>query len=111
MTGRLDASGARAAGCELTLTIPVPPGTEGPPATVECTVTVGNPSEAPALTLSAGLSASAGPTATVLDTCARSLAAWSAAPLPPLKGDGRAAHGNPGGRRRLVRGTRMVPRP
>ncbi|MEU7074257.1 SUKH-3 domain-containing protein [Streptomyces narbonensis] len=80
MTGRLDASGARAAGCELTLTIPAPPGTEGPPATVECAVTVGSPAEPPVLTLSAGLSASTGPTATVLDTCARSLAAWSVAP-------------------------------
>ncbi|MFF8839165.1 SUKH-3 domain-containing protein [Streptomyces sp. NPDC015130] len=81
MTGRLDAAGARAAGCELTLTVSVPPGTEGPSATVECTVTVGNPAEAPALDLAAGLSASAGPTATSLESCARSFAAWSGAPV------------------------------
>ncbi|MFB7353388.1 SUKH-3 domain-containing protein [Streptomyces gardneri] len=83
MTARLEASGARAAACELTLTIPVPPGTEGPPATAECAVTVGNPAEPPALTLTAGLSASTGPTATALDTCAQSLAAWSGSPLRP----------------------------
>ncbi|MER5706334.1 SUKH-3 domain-containing protein [Streptomyces sp. NPDC002122] len=83
MTGRLDASGARAGGCELTLTIPVPRGTEGPPATVECAVTVGNPTEGPALTLSAGLSASLGPTAAVLDACAEAFAAWSGTPLRP----------------------------
>ncbi|MEU3481591.1 SUKH-3 domain-containing protein [Streptomyces sp. NPDC033754] len=83
MTGRLDSAGVRAGGCELTLTIPVPRGTEGPPATVECAVTVGNPAEGPALTLSAGLSASLGPTATVLDACAEAFAAWSGTPLGP----------------------------
>ncbi|MCX5393857.1 SUKH-3 domain-containing protein [Streptomyces sp. NBC_00094] len=83
MTGRLDGSGTHAATCELTLTIPVPRGTEGPPATVECAVTVGNPAEGPALTLSAGPSASLGPTAASLGDCAQALAAWSAAPLGP----------------------------
>ncbi|MFE1550774.1 SUKH-3 domain-containing protein [Streptomyces sp. NPDC058718] len=83
MTGRLDTSGVRAGGCELTLTIPVPPGIEGPLATVECAVTMGNPAEGPVLTLSAGLSASLGPTATVLDACAAAFAAWSGTPLGP----------------------------
>ncbi|MGW6392887.1 SUKH-3 domain-containing protein [Streptomyces sp. NPDC055103] len=83
MTGRLDASGVRAAGCELTLTVPVPPGTVGPLATVECAVTVGNPAEGPVLTLTAGLAASLGPTAALLTDCARALAAWSGTPPRP----------------------------
>ncbi|WP_055601975.1 SUKH-3 domain-containing protein [Streptomyces aureus] len=77
MNGRLDAAGVRAGGCELVLTLPVPAGTEGPPATVECVVTVGSPAEGPALILSAGLSASFGPTAKALDACAQALADWS----------------------------------
>ncbi|MFB7587618.1 SUKH-3 domain-containing protein [Streptomyces sp. NPDC056169] len=83
MTGRLDASGVRAGGCELTLTLPVPRGTGGPAATVECAVTVGSPAEGPVLTLSAGLSATLGPTAAALDACAEAFAAWSGAPLHP----------------------------
>ncbi|MET9675850.1 SUKH-3 domain-containing protein [Streptomyces sp. NPDC006482] len=83
MTARLDGSGTHAGTCELTLTIPVPRGTEGPPATVECAVTVGNPADGPVLTLSAGLSASLGPTAASLGDCAQALAAWSGAPLGP----------------------------
>lgn len=81
MTGRLDASGVRAGGCELTLTVPVPPGTEGPLATVECAVTVGSPAGGPVLTLSAGPAASLGPTAAVLADCAKAFAAWSGTPL------------------------------
>ncbi|WP_406063270.1 SUKH-3 domain-containing protein [Streptomyces sp. NBC_01077] len=79
MTARLDATGAHASGCELTLTVPVPSGTEGPFATVECSVTLGNPAVGPALTLSAGLPTSLGPTAAVLDACAEAFAAWSGA--------------------------------
>ncbi|MDV5149024.1 SUKH-3 domain-containing protein [Streptomyces sp. SBC-4] len=83
MTGRLDASGVRAGGCELTVTVTAPPGTDGPSATVECAVTVGNPAEGPVLTLSAAPAASLGPTAAVLDTCAEALAGWSGAPPRP----------------------------
>ncbi|MCX4984181.1 SUKH-3 domain-containing protein [Streptomyces sp. NBC_00572] len=80
MTARLDAAGVRAGGCELVLSIPVPSGTEGPPATVECAVTVGSSADGPALTLSAGRSASFDPTAKILDTCAQALADWSGTP-------------------------------
>lgn len=81
MTGRLDASGVRAAGCELTLTVTAPSGTEGPSATVECAVTVGNPAEGPVLTLSAAPAASLAPTAEILHTCAEAFAAWSGVPV------------------------------
>ncbi|MFI6421140.1 SUKH-3 domain-containing protein [Streptomyces sp. NPDC050842] len=83
MTGRLDASGVRAAGCELTLTVTAPPGTDGPSATVECAVTVGNPAEGPVLTLSAAPAASLAPTAEILRTCAKAFAAWSGVPVRP----------------------------
>lgn len=83
MTARLDAAGVRAGGCELTLTVTAPPGTDGPSATVECAVTVGNPAEGPVLTLSAAPAASLAPTAAILHTCAEALAAWSGVPLRP----------------------------
>ncbi|MER5962685.1 SUKH-3 domain-containing protein [Streptomyces sp. NPDC002057] len=79
MSARLDAAGVRAGGCELTLTVTAPPGTDGPSATVECGVTVGGDrTHGPALTLSAGLSTSFGPAAKALGACADALADWSA---------------------------------
>lgn len=79
MTRAVEAAGARPGACELTLTVPVPPGTEGPAATVTCALTTGAEPDAPALTLTAALSAASGPTAAALAACARDLAAWAAA--------------------------------
>ncbi|MGW0121406.1 SUKH-3 domain-containing protein [Streptomyces sp. NPDC003327] len=78
MTRALEAVGARPGACALTVSVPAPPGTEGPAATVACAVTTGAEPDAPALTLSAALSAASGPTATALTACARELTAWAA---------------------------------
>ncbi|MFJ9430575.1 SUKH-3 domain-containing protein [Streptomyces sp. NPDC101490] len=82
MNDRIGSLGVRAGGCELTLGVPAPPGTEGPLATVECAVTVGGRAEQPVLTLTAGLSASLGPSAAAVTACARALADWSATTAP-----------------------------
>ncbi|MEV4431279.1 SUKH-3 domain-containing protein [Streptomyces sp. NPDC053792] len=80
MTGRLAAEGVRAGSCELVLTVSAPPGTEGPPSTVACAVTVGGEAGDAALILSAALSATSGPTAKALEACARGLAHWAESP-------------------------------
>ncbi|AJF67868.1 SUKH-3 domain-containing protein [Streptomyces vietnamensis] len=81
MTARLDAVGARAGSCELVLTLTVPPGVEGPLATVACAVTLGgDPAEGPALALSAALSTCLGPSARTVDACGKALAAWAGSP-------------------------------
>ncbi|MFK0213848.1 SUKH-3 domain-containing protein [Streptomyces sp. NPDC090298] len=78
MTARVEAAGARPGSCELALTVSAPPGTEGPPSTVVCAVTVGGEAEGPALILSAAVSATTGPTAKALEACAGALADWAA---------------------------------
>ncbi|MBW5483898.1 SUKH-3 domain-containing protein [Streptomyces bambusae] len=78
MTDQLAGAGLSPRGCELALGVPAPPGTSGPLTTLECTITLGGPAGRPTLALSAGMGASVGRTAEVLDACERAFAAWAA---------------------------------
>lgn len=77
MAEALAAHSVHPEGAELCLSVPPPPGTPGPLATLDCALTLGTSAARPttaALTLTAGPGASIGAPARVFDTCARDFA-------------------------------------